>query len=140
MHWLVPGGHLAVLWSNSPWTGREAWQHAMAEAVRHWTDAAGAAERIPANIEEHLAAEQHTTVLASVGFTIVGEFEFTTPREWTVETLTGFMYATSFLSQPALGENVPAFERDLRARLLAVEPDGIFREETSFSYTLARRQ
>ena len=97
MHWLVPGGHLAVLWSNSPWTGREAWQHAMAEAVRHWTDAAGAAERIPANIEEHLAAEQHTTLLASVGFTIVGEFEFTTAREWTVETLTGFMYATSFL-------------------------------------------
>ena len=139
MRWLVPGGHLAVLWSSSPWTGNHAWQQAMAEAVRHWTEAAGATERIPANIDEHLAAVPNTTVLASAGFTIVGEFEFATPREWTVETLTGFMYATSFLSQPALGRNVPAFERDLRGRLLAVEPDGVFREETSFGYTLARR-
>jgi SAM-dependent methyltransferase len=139
MHWLVPGAHLALLWSSSPWTGGQEWQQAMAEGVRHWTDLAGATERIPANLDEHLAAVPHTAVLASAGFTIVGEFEFTTPREWTVETLTGFMYATSFLSQPALGRNVPAFEHDLRARLLAVEPDGIFREETSFSYTLARR-
>ena len=139
MRWLVPGGHLAVLWSSSPWIGKHAWQQAMADALRHWTQVAGATERIPANIDEHLAAEHHSTVLANAGFTIVGEFEFATPREWTVETLTGFMYATSFLSQPALGPNVPAFEQDLRARLLAVEPDGVFWEETSFSYTLARR-
>ena len=87
----------------------------------------------------HFTEEPHTTVLASAGFEIVGEFEFTTPHEWTVETLTGFMYATSFLSQPALGRHVPAFERDLRTRLLAVEPDGVFREQTTFSYMLARR-
>ena len=103
MHWLVPGGHLAVLWSNSPWDGSQEWQHVMADTVHRWTRLAGAAERIPANVDEHLAAEQHRTVLASAGFTVVGEFEFTTPHEWTVETLTGFMYATSFLSQPALG-------------------------------------
>ena len=69
---------------------------------------------------------------------IVGDFGFTTPSEWSVEQLTGFVYSTSVLSQPALGRDVEAFERDLRARLLDVEPDGIFREELSFSYTLAR--
>ena len=140
MRWLVPGGHLALLWSSSPWDGSQAWQHVMADTVHRWTQLAGATERIPANVDEHLAAEQHRTVLASAGFTVVGEFEFTTPYEWTVEMLTGFMYATSFLSQPALGRNVPAFERDLRARLLAVEPEGVFREEISFSYTLARKE
>ena len=80
LRWLVPRGHLAVLWSSSPWTGNHAWQQAMADAVRHWTEAAGATERIPANLDEHLAAVPNTTVLASAGFTIVGEFEFTTPR------------------------------------------------------------
>ena len=139
MRWLVPGGHLALLWSSSPWDGSHEWQHAMADTVQRWTQVAGATDRIPANLDEHLAAVPHTTVLARAGFTIVGEFEFTTPREWTVEALTGFMYATSFLSLQALGRNVPAFESDLRARLLAVEPDGVFREDTSFSYTLASR-
>jgi hypothetical protein len=35
------------------------------------------------------------------------------------------MYSTSFLSQHALGRNVQAFENDLRAQLLAVEPEAI---------------
>jgi len=97
-----------------------------------------ATERVPANLHEHLAEEPHATILTKAGFTIVGEFEFATPYEWSVDQLTGFMYSTSVLSQQALGQNVPAFERDLRARLLAVEPAGVFREEISFSYTLAR--
>jgi len=137
--WLVPGGHLALVWSDSPWNGSHAWQQAMAEAVRHWTHAAGATERIPANLDMQFAQEPNTTVLANAGFDIVGEFEFTAPYEWTVEKLTGFMYATSFLSQAALGRHVPAFERDLRETLLAVEPEGVFAEEISFSYTLARK-
>jgi hypothetical protein len=48
------------------------------------------------------------------------------------------MYSTSILSHQALGPNVEAFARDLRKRLLEVEPDGVFRETISFSYTLAR--
>ena len=55
-----------------------------------------------------------------------------------VETLTGFMYSTSILSHEALGRNAEAFARDLRKRLLDVEPEGVFRETISFSYTLAR--
>ena len=70
---------------------------------------------------------------------IVGDFDFPTPHEWTVEQLTGFMYSTSVFSQDALGSNVQAFERDLRARLLDVEPEGVFREEIDFSYTLASK-
>jgi hypothetical protein len=54
------------------------------------------------------------------------------------ETLTGFVYSTSFLSKDALGPNVQAFANDLRERLLTVEPDGVFRQDIGFSYTLAR--
>jgi ubiquinone/menaquinone biosynthesis C-methylase UbiE len=139
MRWLVAGGHLALLWSNSPWDGSLEWQRVMADTLDRWTREAEATDRVPANLSRHLAEEPHTHVLASAGLTIVGAFEFKTPYEWSVEKLTGFVYSTSILSQPVLGRNVQAFERDLRERLLAVEPEGVFREEISFSYTLARR-
>ena len=138
MRWLVPGGHLAVLWSNSPWTGSQAWQQAMAETVRRWTDDGGGDG---ADTGEHRRAsggEPHRTVLTSAGFTIVGEFGFTTPHEWTVETLTGSCTRRR-LSQPALGETSGVRARP-HARLLAVEPGGVFREETSFSYTLGEEE
>ena len=96
--------------------GSHEWQRVLADTVGHWTRAAAATERVPANLDQHLAEEPHTTVLEAAGFTIVGEFEFATPHEWTVEELTGFMYSTSVLSQPALGRNVQAFERDVSAR------------------------
>ena len=139
MRWLVAGGHLALLWSNSPWDGSLIWQRVMADTLDRWTRKAVATERVPANLYQHLAEEPHTNVLVSAGFTIVGEFEFEIPYEWSVEKLTGFMYSTSILSQPALGQNVQAFESDLRERLLAVQPEGVFREDISFSYALARR-
>lgn len=139
MRWLAPGGHLALLWSNSPWDGTLAWQKVTADTLNRWTREAATTERVPANLYRHLAEQPHTTVLAAAGFTIIGQFEFEIPYEWSVDKLTGFMYSTSVLSQPALGRNVQAFERDLRERLLAVEPDGVFREQISFSYTLAKK-
>jgi ubiquinone/menaquinone biosynthesis C-methylase UbiE len=136
--WLAPGGHLALLWSDAPWNGNLDWQRALGEAIRHWTRKAEATDRVPADIEQHLAAQPHKNILASAGFEIVGDFGFMTPHEWSVETLIGFMYATSFLSQQALGPHVPEFESDLRARLGDAEPEGVFREEISCGYTLAK--
>jgi ubiquinone/menaquinone biosynthesis C-methylase UbiE len=139
MRWLVPGGHFALLWSNPPWDGDEAWQRVLADVLRDWTRRAEATDRVPADLFEHLAEEPHTTVLSAAGFMSVRELEVELPYEWSIEKLTGFMYSTSVLSQPALGHHVDAFERDLRARLLAVEPNGRFREAISFGCTLARR-
>jgi ubiquinone/menaquinone biosynthesis C-methylase UbiE len=139
MRWLVPGGHLALLWSDAPWNGSQAWQRVMADILSEWTQRAAATDRVPDNLYQHLAEEPHLTVLATAGFTIVREFEYALPYHWSVEKLAGFMYSTSVLSQPALGRNVPAFERDLRERLLAAEPEGVFHDEISFAYTLARR-
>ena len=36
-------------------------------------------------------------------------------------------------------DRVAEFEADLRARLLAIVPSGVFRDEPSFAYDLARR-
>jgi ubiquinone/menaquinone biosynthesis C-methylase UbiE len=135
--WLVPGGHLALLWSNPPWGGSQPWQYVLADIMRDWTQDA-ALSSVPANLAQHLADEPHAAVLTAAGLSMVGDFEFVMPYAWSVEALTGFMYSTSILSQRALGHRAHAFERDLRMRLLDIEPEGTFAEEISFSYTLAQ--
>lgn len=111
----------------------------MGEVVHHWVHATNAADRVPSNLNDVLAAESSLSVLAAAGFRVVGTFEFPTRHAWTVETLTGLMYSSSILSRGALGNHADAFAQDLRERLLAVNCDGIFDDEIIFSYELATR-
>jgi SAM-dependent methyltransferase len=135
--WLAPGGYLALVWSRPPWDGDRDWQRVLTQTMDDWVETADIADRVPADLDRHLAAEGHVAVLVDAGFVIVGEHDFPTPYEWTVERLTGFLYSTSVLSQLALGSHVGAFEEDLRDRLLQVAPDNAFRQQIDFHYTLA---
>lgn len=137
--WLVPGGHLALVWSRSPWDGDGEWQRVLTQAMRDWIAIVDAEDRVPAGLDRHFAEQPHAAVLTEAGFVVDGEHDFPTPYEWTVERLIGFLCSTSILSQVALGSHVPAFEQDLRERLLQVAPDNSFRESIDFGYTLARR-
>jgi len=125
------------VWSRPPWDGDRDWQRVLTQTMDDWVETADIADRVPADLDRHLAAEGHVAVLVDAGFVIVGEHDFPTPYEWTVERLTGFLYSTSVLSQLALGSHVGAFEEDLRDRLLQVAPDNAFREQIDFHYTLA---
>jgi SAM-dependent methyltransferase len=136
--WLRPGGRLALIWSNPPWDGERAWQRVLAAAMEHWMDIADATDRVPADLDLQFTDAPHATVLADAGFEIVGEYDFPTPHEWTVERLTGFLFSTSVLSKVALESHAPAFEQDLRDRLVQVAPGNGFRETIDFHVTLAR--
>jgi ubiquinone/menaquinone biosynthesis C-methylase UbiE len=137
--WLRSGGHLALLWSNTPLNGAEPWQHTYAAILVDWMEKVAAADRLPADLETHLAQHPHTTVLHEAGFAIVGRFEVVEIHDWTVEALIGLVYSTSLLPRVVLDARADAFEADLRERLLSIEPSGIFREHASFAYDLARR-
>lgn len=139
MSWLVPGGCLALLWGGSPWEGERHWQRVMAEGFEGWMRKVGATDRVPAGWAEPMHRDPHAHVLERAGLSFVGHFEFPIEHTWTVETLTGFVYSTSFLNPSALGGHRQAFENDLHNRLLACEPTGLFRQHGSFSYDLARR-
>ena len=77
-------------------------------------------------------------VLTEAGFAIVGDYDFPTPYEWTVERLTGFLYSTSVLSKPALGAHAPAFEQDLPRPAPRGRAGNVLRETIDNVYTLAR--
>ena len=135
---LTPGGYFALVWSTSPWDGDQGWQRVLAGIMRDWVEIAHATDRVPADLDQHLAEQPHAAVLTDAGFAIVGDHDFPTPHEWTVERLAGFLYSTSVLSHVALGSHAPAFEQDLRDRLLQVAPDNVFHDSIGFHYTLAR--
>ena len=139
MQWLRSGGHLALLWSNTPLNGDAPWQQVFAAIIVDWMQRAGADDRLPADLEAHLAQLPHAVVLRDAGFTVLGRYEFTEIHDWTLDELIGIVYSTSLLSRAALGDHTDAFEADIRERLRAVEPSGIFREDGSYAYDLAYR-
>jgi hypothetical protein len=64
-------------------------------------------------------------VLRDAGFARQVEHGVTVRHAWTVETIVGFLHATSFASRAALQEHVDAFDADIRDVLLGVDPRGI---------------
>ena len=139
MGWLRSGGHLALLWSSSPLNGAAPWQDAFAAIVVDWMQRAGADDRVPADLEAHLSQHPHAIVLEDAGFAVVGRFEFAEFHDWTLPELIGLVYSTSLLPRAVLGDRANAFEADLRERLRAIEPSGVFREHATFAYDLAYR-
>ena len=67
------------------------------------------------------------------------ECSVTVRHAWTVETIVGFLHATSFASRAALQEHVDAFDADIRDVLLGVDPSGIFSQDVTFGAGIARR-
>jgi SAM-dependent methyltransferase len=131
-------GCVALLWTGSPWRG-VGWQRVLDETLTRWRDALGARGRVPEGWEEAIARNPHEQVLRRAGLTYEGTFEFSSAERWTVESLIGFTYSTSFLNRAVLGTQVEAFENDLRRELLACCPDGVFEQDLTFAYELARR-
>ncbi len=99
----------------------------------------GATDRVPAGREAAIEKDPHAEVLRRAGFDYGGRFEFSVQQTWTVESLTGFAYSTSFLNHEALGDRLVAFERDLADRLAPYEAEGTFGLVAGYAYDLARR-
>ena len=80
----------------------------------------------------------HEAILEAAGLTYEGRFPFDETRQWTTDTLLGFVRSTSFLNPGVLGAQTPAFEADIRQRL--GDPPSGWTEQTTSAYELARRK
>jgi SAM-dependent methyltransferase len=139
LQWLQPGCCLASLGSYGVMEGKEAWQRIVAGIVRRWTSRArpsgdGSAQPQPGSGPKH-----YELVLRESGFEDVASYSFVERHNWTIETIIGNLYSTSFCSKNVLGDNTEAFEADLRAALLAQNPSGTYREQMGFGYTIGRK-
>jgi SAM-dependent methyltransferase len=140
---LVPhlreGGCVALLWSGSPWRGDPPWQRALQDTLDRWMDAVDGRDRVPAGWEAAMERDPHEDVLRRAGLSYEGTWEYSVVQHWSIESLIGFVYSTSFLNRAVLQQQVDEFERDLRRQLVACCPDGVFEQDLTFAYELARR-
>jgi SAM-dependent methyltransferase len=139
MGWLRDGGHLALVWSDAPWTQDGDWQRALSDCAFEWSRRMDPVERVPAGIVDAITELPHDTVLTDAGFTLLDRLETTVVHDFSVDDLIGLVYSTSILPRPLLGDRAPEFEAEVRARLLAVVPSGVFRDQPAFAYDLAVR-
>jgi SAM-dependent methyltransferase len=131
-------GCVALVWGGTPWDGDQAWQRAFHDTLERWRGALDVRDRVPAGWEEAMARDAHEQVLQRAGFTYEGLYEFPVVHRWSVESLTGLVYSTSFLNRAVLGDHAGEFGADLREHLLACRPDGVFEQDLTFAYELAR--
>jgi hypothetical protein len=69
----------------------------------------------------------------------VASYPLIKERDWTIESILGFIYSTSTCSKAVLGNYIDDFESDLKAALLANDPSGIYRENVQWGYTIGRK-
>jgi SAM-dependent methyltransferase len=135
LEWLAPGRRLAILNSNSIWTGTTRWQELAVEVIRRWVGDRPRQGRGQAAAP----AARHNEVLEQAGYEDVAEYEFPTPHTWTLDAVVGYVYSTSVASKRVLGEAVDEFEADLRRTLLAHDSSALYPEVMHFDYILGRR-
>lgn len=111
----------------------------MSEVLERWQGTLGVRDRVPAGWEQAMQRDPHEQVLVRAGLVYEGRFEFSVLKRWTVDSLIGNVYSSSVLNRAVLGNHTEAFENDLRGQLLSSEPDGVFEQDLSFAYELARR-
>jgi SAM-dependent methyltransferase len=137
--WLGPGGHLALCWSSSPWTGPAAWQRTLAALLERWRTALGAGGRVPAGWDLERQRRPDRQVLSGAGFEPAGRREFAVEHRWSLPELAGHIRSTSFLPAAVLGGQGAAFDAGLAAALAPLGDHGAFTETVSFAYELARK-
>jgi SAM-dependent methyltransferase len=88
-----------------------------------------------------ILAERHETYIARSRFKDLASYTESFDIEWTIESMLGNLYSMSFCRRNVLGDRIEAFERDLRAAILAVEPSGILKGEPPefFAYMAWKR-
>jgi SAM-dependent methyltransferase len=137
--WLKPGGCLAILGCDGILNEKEPWQRVVMEIARRWLKSGrpkGA--KVPVGTGPSSGPAHCENILQKTDFMGVAHHSFVASHSWTVETIIGYLYSTSFCSRNAMRGNADAFEDDLRATLLAYDPVGTYCEQVRFGYTIGR--
>lgn len=132
---IEPGGGVAILGGNSLWSRANEWQKAVRVVVQRWL---GERRRAGAGTYRD-PGERFADVLARSPFRRVESHAMTYQLAWDLDGVVGHLYSTSFCSPAVLGDKREGFERDLRATLAPLAPDGMFHERVALDVLLAWR-
>ena len=130
---IVIGGGIAVIDNYSPNEVLLPWQQTVQEVVKHWYGN----ERRAGNITYSHPTVTHQEIISSSKFDLEIHQLPSYEQIWTLDSIIGNHYSTSFGAKRFLGENVDLFEKHLKEELLAVDKNGVFKEQINTSVKLA---
>ncbi|MFD4950484.1 class I SAM-dependent methyltransferase [Streptomyces sp. NPDC058451] len=132
----APDATVAVMGDGSLWTARTEWTDALRALIQEYLG-----EERRAGVGKKYAAHNrpYRDILAESAFSQVEERTIAVEREWTTETVIGYLYSTSFAARPLFGEQVDDFERRARVLLDEHTAAGGLIEHASFQVVLGRR-
>jgi hypothetical protein len=139
LRWLKPRGCIAMIGCDDILSGRGAWQRIAVSVGERWTHRAFPDGWASSTADTNRGPNDQKRVLEAAGFEDVANYLFVEPHVWTVDSIVGYLYSTSVCSRRLLGDDLGKFEAEIRAALLADNPNGIFSEPMKFGYTLGRK-
>lgn len=131
---LEVNGGIAII--DAYYEGQEPffWQPKVDEVVRRYLGN----DRIAGNSTYKHPTEKHEEVVLRSSFTNVERHVLPSYTiTWTVDSMIGNLYSTSYAARRLFGENIRRFEEDMKSALLELNPEGIFTEECSVSVVTA---
>jgi ubiquinone/menaquinone biosynthesis C-methylase UbiE len=114
------GGGIVMVDDNSKWTVEPNCEQVTKKVIRKWL---GERRRAGSAYYEH-PRDRHEVVIARSPFGSMETYRLAYERPWTVDQIIGYCFSTSYCSTKVLGDNKQAFEDDLRAALMELEPSG----------------
>lgn len=126
-------GGVAIIDNYSPNKEILPWQKKVNEVVKQWYGE----ERRAGNTTYSHPTISHQEVIEKSPFDLEVYQMPTYDQIWTVDSIIGNIYSTSYGSKRFLGERAQLFEDHLREELLAVNETGIFKEKIETSVKLA---
>ena len=132
---IVPDGAMALLHDNRPRTVENRWRKALNDLSNEY------GRRESAHIQERESdmSRSHESVLLRSPFNQLESVGVFIERKLTADDIVGLAFSLSTTAPQKLGERKEAFERELRARLAELSPDGRFSEIAEMYALIARR-
>lgn len=133
---LAPGCGIALVGGISGWLdGPEDWHGTVSEVIRRYL---GDRRRAGAGLATHMEGERFEETLARNGWRVELNRDYPQLLEWDIDSILGQLWSSSYANRRLFGERVSEFESDLRAYLLDLRPDGVFRETCVFGLVCGR--
>ncbi|KQL50871.1 methyltransferase [Heyndrickxia shackletonii] len=129
---VTDSGGVAIIDNYEPEKKLEPWQNRLNKVIEKWY---GQDRRAGNSIYTH-PTMSHEEVLSNSNFNLEIHHLPTYEITWTIDSILGNLYSTSYGSKRFLGDNIVLFERELREALLNLNQSGEFKEKLNLSVKL----
>jgi len=135
--WFEEGAGIALAGGGTSWwDGKEDWHQLITGLLRKYL---GDPRRAGgAGFWRYVTQERFEQTLPRNGWRIELHRGYDVPFTWTPDKIVGHLWSSSFSARPLFGDRVDEFERELRAELAALHPDGTLREVGGFGLVCGR--